>query len=123
MYKQIGQLVLILGITGGMAGIVACSNKLTLKHDKKTLGSPEYQMDTSECKLYADSAATMKIVAGHGAERNLDEWTRYYYDCMGGKGWYVVDKDGKKIDTGTGNIYDMHKLESEITNSIQTPAE
>ena len=123
MYKQIGQVVLTLGIMGGLAGIVACENKIYLKHDKKTLGSPEYQTDISECKLYADSATPMTIAAGHGTERNLDEWTRYYYECMENKGWYVVDSEGKRIKTRAGDDDVMRNLEPEITKTIQSPTQ
>jgi len=99
MRTHIGRVVVVVI---GAAGLVACSNTQFLKHDKKEIDSPEYRVDVSECKLYADSAAPFVIVPGHGSERNLDEWTRYYYGCMIDKGWYVVDKNGNRIKMGAG---------------------
>jgi hypothetical protein len=37
-------------------------------------------------------------VTQHGPQRNEEEWVRAYYHCMEEKGWYPVDRDGRRVD-------------------------
>ena len=73
------------------------SNPLYLKHDSKGNDSQEYFSNKTKCKLYANSSAPVVYRSDGRSGRDGRAWTNTYYDCMRGKGWYAVDKNGNKI--------------------------
>ncbi|MCC6302306.1 MAG: hypothetical protein IT489_05840 [Gammaproteobacteria bacterium] len=79
--------------------LAACAGKaIRFHHDSKTLGSPEFLRDRTDCKLYANATAPVTGPAVPGPPRNQDEWVRAYYQCMEEKGWYPVDENGERVD-------------------------
>jgi hypothetical protein len=80
-------------------GLCACAaSPIRFAHDSKTLGSPEFLQDRTDCKLYANAVAPITGQTELGAQRNQDEWVRAYYQCMEEKGWYPVDRRGNRVD-------------------------
>ncbi len=80
-------------------GLAACAGEpIRLHHDFKTLGSPGFLQDRSDCKLYANATAPVTGLTERGPQRDQDEWLRAYYQCMEEKGWYPVDADGNRVD-------------------------
>jgi len=89
-----------------VVSVSGCSTPLHLRHDTKASDSPQYFADRTECNAYANSSATATDSTEYDfngnftlyAARDKEEWTKAYYKCMRGKGWYAVDKHGNRLD-------------------------
>lgn len=80
-------------------GLAACAaDPVYFRHDTKILGSAEFLQDRTDCKVFANATAPVTGTVEYGPRRNQDEWNRAYYQCMTGKGWYPVDRDGNRVD-------------------------
>lgn len=92
-------------LTAVLALAACTAGPVRFAHDSKTLGSPEFLQDRSDCKLLANATAPVTGTSEYGPQRNQNEWVRSYYRCMEDKGWHPVDRDGRRVDY-TCNYFD-----------------
>ena len=69
--------------------LYGCANPLYISHSKIAINSETYFKDKTECKYYANTA---------GSTTDPEYWTMTFYECMKGRGYYAVDKNGNKIN-------------------------